>query len=454
MASIVLRSVKGSALTWVEGDANFSNLNTEKLERNGSIPLTGPLDFASAQSIQLGGTNAISIGSTREITIGAPASGIALTLNSVAGGGSIALHTSNGTVAGVIRTNGSNDNLVFGASSNHGASIATNNTQRLFIANSGNVSIAAPASGTTLALTSVATGTPLAFGDGIVSSIAGYGGGATLFFGNLSNHPLAFISNNIERISVAAAGNVTVKVPASGTALTVNGITDATCANFTNGTVSIQIQQSSSNIGFIGTQSNHALRLITNNTARINITNAGNVTINAPSSGNALVVTGASGTDDVATFQGATTSSAVNIRAATTGTSFIIFGNTTNNERIRIRADNNRVFAISNDSGSSDRFTIGANGNVTIAAPSTGVGLTVTASDTQAATFNGVGTHPVINLVAGGAAATAFSVSSNITGTSVGPAGGGSALPLTPSLYLRVNVNGVGNRLIPLYETP
>ena len=32
MSTIVLRSVKGSALTFAEGDANFDNLNTDKLE--------------------------------------------------------------------------------------------------------------------------------------------------------------------------------------------------------------------------------------------------------------------------------------------------------------------------------------------------------------------------------------------------------------------------------------
>ncbi len=32
MATIVTRAGKGSALTWTEGDANFTNLNDDKLE--------------------------------------------------------------------------------------------------------------------------------------------------------------------------------------------------------------------------------------------------------------------------------------------------------------------------------------------------------------------------------------------------------------------------------------
>lgn len=40
MATIITRAGKGSALTWVEGDNNFTNLNTDKLEKTGGL-LTG-----------------------------------------------------------------------------------------------------------------------------------------------------------------------------------------------------------------------------------------------------------------------------------------------------------------------------------------------------------------------------------------------------------------------------
>lgn len=40
MATIVTRAGKGSALTWTEGDANFTNLNTDKLEKSGGT-ITG-----------------------------------------------------------------------------------------------------------------------------------------------------------------------------------------------------------------------------------------------------------------------------------------------------------------------------------------------------------------------------------------------------------------------------
>lgn len=37
MSTIVTRTVKGSALTWTEADANFTNLNTDKLERTSGV---------------------------------------------------------------------------------------------------------------------------------------------------------------------------------------------------------------------------------------------------------------------------------------------------------------------------------------------------------------------------------------------------------------------------------
>lgn len=42
MSTIVTRTVKGSALTWAEADANFDNLNNDKLEKSGGL-MTGAL---------------------------------------------------------------------------------------------------------------------------------------------------------------------------------------------------------------------------------------------------------------------------------------------------------------------------------------------------------------------------------------------------------------------------
>lgn len=50
MASIILRGTKSSALTLEEMDGNLQALNTEKVERNGSVPFTGKQTFVQPNS--------------------------------------------------------------------------------------------------------------------------------------------------------------------------------------------------------------------------------------------------------------------------------------------------------------------------------------------------------------------------------------------------------------------
>lgn len=57
MATIVTRAGKGSALTWTEGDANFTNLNNDKMES-----FTAAADSGSSQTISGGNTLTISGG--------------------------------------------------------------------------------------------------------------------------------------------------------------------------------------------------------------------------------------------------------------------------------------------------------------------------------------------------------------------------------------------------------
>lgn len=50
MATLVLRNVKGTPLTNAEVDSNFSNLNSEKIERDGSVPFIGKQTFVQSGS--------------------------------------------------------------------------------------------------------------------------------------------------------------------------------------------------------------------------------------------------------------------------------------------------------------------------------------------------------------------------------------------------------------------
>jgi len=62
MATIVTREGKGSALTWAEGDANFNNLNTDKLENvvaDTTPQLGGNLDVNGQQIVSVSDGNIV-----------------------------------------------------------------------------------------------------------------------------------------------------------------------------------------------------------------------------------------------------------------------------------------------------------------------------------------------------------------------------------------------------------
>ena len=61
MSSLTLRNTKGSPLTNTEVDDNFSALNTDKVDRDGTIAMTGKL------STVISGTSTASI----KLTVGA-----------------------------------------------------------------------------------------------------------------------------------------------------------------------------------------------------------------------------------------------------------------------------------------------------------------------------------------------------------------------------------------------
>jgi hypothetical protein len=77
MSTIVTRAGKGSALTWTEGDANVTNLNTDKLEKTGGT-IIGYTEGAIYNLGTTGGTIAPDVinGNVQKITLNA-----ALTMN-------------------------------------------------------------------------------------------------------------------------------------------------------------------------------------------------------------------------------------------------------------------------------------------------------------------------------------------------------------------------------------
>jgi hypothetical protein len=208
-------------------------------------------------------------------------------------------------------------------------------------------------------------------------------------------------------ITISQAGNVNIAAATSGVAsLTVNGVTGGVGAqivvatnqaaqSWNDGTHFAALQINSalgSEIAF-GSSSNHALALLTNGVPRVSIGNAGAVVVNAPSSGTTLTVVGVggglatpaalvTGTDfqlEIQDTAGAADSKYWGWRA--TGG---LFGLSTLNDARNVNA-NAMFFTRSGTSITGLAITAG---NVTIAAPASGIAFTANAiANARSASF-------------------------------------------------------------------
>jgi hypothetical protein len=120
MSTIVTRASKGSALTWTEGDANFTNLNNDKIEdivEDTTPQLGGNLDVGANSittsttdgdiSIEPNGAGIVSIVSDLEVGYGTGTAAI-----TSAGAHNLDLVTNSGIDSGVIRiVDGANGNI-------------------------------------------------------------------------------------------------------------------------------------------------------------------------------------------------------------------------------------------------------------------------------------------------------------------------------------------------------
>lgn len=104
MSTIVTRAGKGSALTFVEADANFTNLNTDKME---SFTVAG--DSGTSQSI--GNANTLTIsGGTNLNSVASATDTITINLDTTVTG--LTSLTSTTVVAGTVTTSGATDLLL------------------------------------------------------------------------------------------------------------------------------------------------------------------------------------------------------------------------------------------------------------------------------------------------------------------------------------------------------
>ena len=184
-----------------------------------------------------------------------------------------------------------------GTSSNHAFNLYTNNALRMAIGAAGNITIAAPSSGTALTVTSASGAYASTLSSGGSALSAGYNigllsnawnlhttGTDPFVFGTISAATAALYTNSAQRILVGSAGNVTINAPSSGVALTVNGSTQVD-----TGAIIWTIAEDGSG-AYLDLSGSNNFRIYTGSAERIRVGNTGIVTINAPSSDTALIL--------------------------------------------------------------------------------------------------------------------------------------------------------------------
>ena len=226
------------------GDKGVGTINATGLYVNGSPVSSSTGTSPGGTDIEIQYNNAGSFGgatmyynkSNGSFSIGAPTSAVALTVsgtgayNAINSNGALQVSDSTANYLTTISSSAANSYIDSSYTSGSTLNLRTANasgvvTQRVSINSSGNVTINAPSSGTTLALAGLASQYAWSATDGTSTSALYLNGASGSQIGTYSNHAFTLYSNNAARVAIAAAGNVTINAPTSGQALTVTAAT-------------------------------------------------------------------------------------------------------------------------------------------------------------------------------------------------------------------------------------
>lgn len=337
-------SAATDALNRQTGDARYAALSgatftgavvAPSVTVNGaSVPANGVyLPGANTVGIASNTTLRWSVNSTGNHTFAAPGSGTTVTLS--ANNGAHSLVSGNLGIGYDIGLRSSANNLYWSGTADTaigGSSAAalwfyTNGLGRVSIASDGYVTVNAPSSANVaLTVTGNSGAYPLLInGGGSTTSYARWqwsgsdigfiGGAAGVVSGGASGdfavcaQQSLVLGSNVSRtaVTIGTAGTVTIAAPSSGTTISASAVSGGIPLSMTDGTVTAVATFSGATFQ-IGATSNHEASFFTNNTTRVRIAAAGNVTINAPSSGVGLTVSGGgatiTGTVAATTFSG------------------------------------------------------------------------------------------------------------------------------------------------------
>jgi len=426
----------GPALT-VGGstDATYSGLFSGNIWiSRGQFTTANQLEIVNnaAQSMAIGNYNAqqlnlitnnvnrLSIGSGGNVTIGTPTSGIALAisgqtqLNAAAIDEALQIRATSSpflsfyqgaTRMGYLQSAGANIYLV--NESTGFISMNTGGNNRVLVSNTGEVTIAAPTSGTGLYVNALA-GNPAIYSNGPIETngIKGIGylaasdtfaeGGLTIpnYGANWGNNTaisgsvpsaniagyggIGLFTSAARRLTIDNVGSITIAAPTSGNTFTANMVSGGngvvvTGAGGAGATISTSQPSGTTNFWRLGQPgivnwdiqnvgTTGEFRITNGSQTPFESSNNGNVTINSPSSGVALSLTGSSGTASILT--------------ATRGSD--TFYVTSGGGGANIGTSSSSTFNLYTNN--TVRAQISVAGNVTINAPTSGTSLYVTAA--------------------------------------------------------------------------
>jgi hypothetical protein len=308
-------SAATDALNRQTGDARYALLSgatftgavvAPSVTVNGaSVPANGVyLPGANTVGIASNTTLRLSVGSTGQWTFQAPSAGTTLNINAVDAANAFISRVLGGTNNPglfVSHTEATRVTKLDASGSTSGVlALATSGTTRQTINESGNVTINAPSSGTALTIDNPNTNGLILKLSGTASGYIGVDGGGVGMYSGASYTGQGFYAGSSAagiytasalRLNVASAGNVTINAPSSGTTISASAVSGGSPLSMTDGTVTAVATFSGATFQ-IGATSNHEASFFTNNTTRVRIAAAGNVTINAPSSGVGLTISG------------------------------------------------------------------------------------------------------------------------------------------------------------------
>jgi len=263
---------------------------------------------------------------------------------------------------------------------------------------------------------------------------------------------LSFATSGINRIDIAAAGNVTINAPSSGITLDMLGFAGATNVfkgSVTGGDANVTIQSITSGNAsfkavtagiftheFRSNRSNSSLEIIQDATVMMTFGPNRNVTIAAPSSGNTLTLSAISGQNGVT----------VNVAAAATSYPFVST-NATSVGAVAHNSDNSVSFGTTSAhtthvmAGGSNKITIAAAGNVTINAPSSGASVTAEAAASTSGFHAHAATKSGYSMQAG--AGNIWWITSVETGDKLLIGGVGGSMPTTAP----ITIDGSGGKV-------